>query len=259
MRYKAVLFDMDGTVLDTLKDLNSAASMALMKFGFEPQTMEETRIRIGNGSRRLLELSVPDGTPHETVDAILAWYLPYYNMHANDSTAPYPGILELLQALIDAHYTLAVVSNKPDRIVRELASIHFPGLLEIAVGENEAGGVRRKPWPDTLLAAAKALDVSPKECLYVGDSEVDVLTASRAGMDCASVLWGFRSLSELKNAGAKMFFSTPNFRTGNWIINFSFDFASQQSYRVTCLSKFIVVIDSFHGNEQPAGFHKGKT
>ena len=209
MRYKAILFDMDGTVLDTLRDLNAAANRALAQFGYPPMSLDDTRRRIGNGSRRLLELSVPEGTDACAVDRVLEWYLPYYNAHANDTTAPYPGIAELLAALRTAKIPLAVVSNKPDRTVKELAAIHFPGLLDIAVGENEAGGIRRKPWPDTLLTAAEALGLQPRECLYVGDSEVDVLTAARAGMDCASVLWGFRSREELEKTGAKMLFQTP--------------------------------------------------
>ena len=208
MRYKAILFDMDGTVLDTLRDLNAAANRALAEFGFPPMSIDDTRRRVGNGSRRLLELSVPPGTDAATLDRLVEWYLPYYNAHANDTTAPYPGVLALLGALRAARCPLAVVSNKPDRTVRELSAIHFPGLLDVAVGENEAGGVRRKPWPDTLLAAAAALGERPEDCLYVGDSEVDVLTAACAGMDCASVLWGFRSREELQAAGAKLFFET---------------------------------------------------
>ena len=145
MTYKAILFDMDGTVLDTLRDLNAAVNRALAQFGYPPQTLDETRRKVGNGSRRLLELSLPSGTPGETVSEVLAWYLPYYNRHANDSTAPYPGIIALLRELRSAGCPLAVVSNKPDRTVKELARIHFPGLMEIAVGENEQGGVRRKP------------------------------------------------------------------------------------------------------------------
>ena len=210
MKYKAILFDMDGTVLDTLRDLCFAASRALEEFGFEAISIDQTRRRIGNGSRRLLELSVPEGTDPQVLDRLLAWYLPYYNAHANDTTAPYPGITELLFSLKEKGFALGVVSNKPDRTVKELAGIHFPGLLAIAVGENEAGGVRRKPWPDTLFTAAAALGVKPGECLYVGDSEVDVLTASRAGMDCASVLWGFRSRAELEAAGGRLFFGTPD-------------------------------------------------
>ena len=209
MKYKAILFDMDGTVLDTLRDLNAAANRALAEFGFPLQSLDETRRRVGNGSRRLLELSAPAGTDAKTIDRMLAWYLPYYNAHANDTTAPYAGIPALLQALQSAGLGLAVVSNKPDRTVKELSAIHFAALFKIAVGENEAGGVRRKPWPDTLLAAAAALDTRPEECLYVGDSEVDVLTAERAGMDCASVLWGFRSRAELEAAGARLLFETP--------------------------------------------------
>jgi phosphoglycolate phosphatase len=208
---------MDGTVLETLHDLNAAANRALAEFGFPPRTLDETRRFVGNGSRRLLELSLPEGTDGGTVDCVLAWYLPYYNAHANDATRPYDGIPELLAALREAGIPLAVVSNKPDRTVRELAAIHFPGLLETAVGENEAGGVRRKPWPDTLLAAAAALGVEPGECLYVGDSEVDVLTSARAGMDCASVLWGFRSREELEAAGAKLLFETPE-ELGEYIL-----------------------------------------
>ena len=209
MRYKAILFDMDGTVLDTLRDLNAAVNRALAEFGYAPQSLDETRQKVGNGSRRLLELSLPPGTDARETESVLTWYLPYYNAHANDTTAPYPGIKELLEALKSARFPLAVVSNKPDKTVKELAAINFSGLMDISVGENEAGGIRRKPWPDTLLAAAAALGVEPGECLYVGDSEVDVLTASRAGMDCASVLWGFRSREELEAAGAKLFFETP--------------------------------------------------
>ena len=144
MKYKAILFDMDGTVLDTLRDLNAAANRALEEFGFAPRTIDETRRFVGNGSRRLLELSLPEGTNGETIDRVLAWYLPYYNAHANDATGPYAGIPELLAALKEERIPLAVVSNKPDRTVKELAAIHFHGLLETAVGENEAGGVRRK-------------------------------------------------------------------------------------------------------------------
>ncbi len=209
MKYKAILFDLDGTVLDTLRDLNTAANRALREFGYPPMSLDDTRRRIGHGSRRLFELSVPEGTPKEEVDAILEWYLPYYNAHANDTTAPYPGIPELLRALKATGCPLALVSNKPDRTAKKLSAIHFPGLLEIAVGENEAGGVRRKPWPDTLLTAAEGLGIAPGDCLYVGDSEVDVLTSARAGMDCASVLWGFRDRDELEAAGGKLFFSTP--------------------------------------------------
>ena len=207
--YQAILFDMDGTVLDTLRDLNAAVNRTMRQFGYAPQSLDDTRRFVGNGSRLLIERSVPAGTAPEQIEAVLAWYLPDYNAHANDTTAPYAGILPLMRRLRAAGKKLAIVSNKPDRIVRQLAEIHFPGLLETAVGEDEAHGVRRKPAPDTLLAAAKKLDTAPCDCLYVGDSEVDVLTARRAEMDCASVLWGFRSREELIAARATMLFETP--------------------------------------------------
>lgn len=210
MKYKAILFDMDGTVLDTLRDLNAAINRCLAQFSFPTQTLDDTRRRVGNGARRLVELSVPAGTDDNKMEEMLAWYLPYYNRHANDTTAPYPGILDLMQSLHAQGLRLAIISNKPDRTVKELAEIHFPGLLETAVGENEAAGIRRKPCPDTLLAAAEELGVPVRECLYVGDSEVDVLTAARAGMDCASVLWGFRSREEIEAAGGTLFISNPH-------------------------------------------------
>lgn len=209
VKYKAILFDMDGTVLDTLRDLNAAVNCCMEHFGYPLQTIDETRQRVGNGSKRLLELSVPEGTDGNKIGELLAWYLPYYNDHANDTTAPYPGIPEMMESLREKGLALAIVSNKPDRTVKELAAIHFPGLLETAVGENEAAGIRRKPWPDTLLAAAAELGVPVGQCLYVGDSEVDVLTAAHAGMDCASVLWGFRSREEIKAAGGNLFMTEP--------------------------------------------------
>lgn len=207
--YQAILFDMDGTVLDTLRDLNAAVNRTLTHFGFACQSLDETRRFVGNGSRRLFELSLPAETERARIDEILAWYLPYYNAHANDTTAPYAGILRLMEALRAAGKKLAIISNKPDQTVRELSEIHFPGMLETAVGEDEAHGVRRKPWPDTLLAAADRLGVDVENCLYIGDSEVDILTAARANMDCASVLWGFRSREELLSAGATMLFEKP--------------------------------------------------
>ena len=127
MKYKAVLFDMDGTVLDTLRDLNAAVNACMEHFSLPHQTLDETRRRVGNGSRRLMELSAPAGTGDEKIEEMLGWYLPYYNRHANDTTAPYPGISELMRSLSAQGLRLAIVSNKPDRTVRELAEIHFPG------------------------------------------------------------------------------------------------------------------------------------
>lgn len=209
MRYKAVIFDMDGTVLDTLEDLNSAMNHVLRLHGMPERTMEQTRLSVGNGSRYYLEHSVPAGTKEETLEEMLAEYLPYYNAHANDRTRPYPGITELIKTIRSKGCKTAIVSNKPDKTVGELSESHFAGLMDCAIGENEKGGVRRKPHPDMLLTAAEILGVSREECLFVGDSETDLETARRAEIDCVSVLWGFRTRDRLLEAGAVTLISEP--------------------------------------------------
>lgn len=209
MPYSAVFFDMDGTVLDTLADLHAATNAALRHFGYPERSLDEVRRFVGNGSRRLMELALPAGSPAEVVEAALQWYKPWYNAHAAVLTRPYDGIPALLARLKAAGRPVAILSNKPDATVRALAERFFPGLYTLAAGEDEAHGRRRKPCPDLLLSAAEALSLPPQKCLYAGDSEVDVLTARRAGMDCASVLWGFRSREELEAAGASRFFASP--------------------------------------------------
>ena len=155
---------------------------------------------LGNGARRLIMGCLPENTDERTADAVLEFYKPYYDAHCREKTAPYPGITELMQRLRDAGVKQAVVSNKPDGAVKELAELFFGGLIESAVGESET--VRLKPCPDAVLAAAKLMGVSKDECVYVGDSEVDIETARRAGMDCISVAWGFRDEDMLRAEGA---------------------------------------------------------
>ena len=217
MRYSAIFFDMDGTVLDTLGDLHAAANAALRQFGCPERTEDEVRRFVGNGSRRLLEQAFPAGTDAAAIDEALAWYKPWYDAHSAVLTRPYPGVPALLEGLRAAGLRLAILSNKPDVTVRSLAARFFAGQYELAVGEDESHGRRRKPWPDLLLQSAAALELPPEKCLYVGDSEVDVLTAARAGMDCAAVLWGFRSRAELEAAGAKRLFAAPQ-ELGDWIL-----------------------------------------
>lgn len=200
MKYKAVLYDMDGTVLDTLADLTDAVNVSLRRFGLPEQPAMHVRDVLGNGARRLIMGCLPEGTDERTADAVLEFYKPYYDAHCREKTAPYPGITELMQRLRDAGVKQAVVSNKPDGAVKELAELFFGGLIESAVGESET--VRLKPCPDAVLAAAKLMGVSKDECVYVGDSEVDIETARRAGMDCISVAWGFRDEDMLHAEGA---------------------------------------------------------
>ena len=215
MRYDAILLDMDGTVLNSLEDLADSTNAALRHFGMPERTIGEVRRFVGNGAARLITLAVPEGMSAETTEAVLAWYKPYYDAHCRIKTRPYEGILPLLERLRAAGEKLAVISNKPDEAVKILAEEHFSGMLDLAVGEKPP--LRRKPWPDMVNEAVKLLGVDKDRCLYVGDSEVDVMTAKNAGLDCASVCWGFRSPEELLNAGATRLFDSPEELCG-WIL-----------------------------------------
>ncbi len=195
----AILFDLDGTLLDTLGDLHAATNHVLRSFGYRSRSMEEIRQFVGNGARRLIEQAIP--ADKDNVDAVLAAFQVYYAAHCNEQTAPYPGIPEALEALGD--YPLAVVSNKPDKAVKELAKIYFPRLY----ARGESDDCRRKPYPDMVEKALAALGADA--CIYVGDSEVDVQTAKNAGVTCLSVTWGFRDRSVMEAAGSTHFCDDP--------------------------------------------------
>ena len=201
MACKAVLYDMDGTVLNTLADLADAVNESLRRFSMPEVTEDKVRRSIGNGAKKLIDRVVPEGTEPELTERVLAFYKPWYDTHCRVKTRPYPGIPELMGRLRRRGVKQAIISNKPDPAVKELASFFFPGLLETAVGESER--VRVKPNPDAILAAAAEMGVALADCVYVGDSEVDVLAAKNAGLRCVSVCWGFRGEEELKAAGAK--------------------------------------------------------
>ncbi len=201
MAYKAVLYDMDGTVLDTLTDLENAVNTALRQFGLPEMPREKVRASLGNGADRLIRECVPAGTGEELIRQVAAWYRPWYEAHCCVETAPYPGITALMERLRSRGIQQAIISNKADPAVRELAERFFPGLLETAVGESAT--VRCKPNPDAVLAAAAQMGRRPEECVYVGDTEIDLATARNAGMDCLAVSWGFRSVEQLFAAGAR--------------------------------------------------------
>ena len=207
MRYQAVLFDMDGTVLNTLDDLYDSVNHSLAQFSLPPVSREHVRQNLGNGAVYLVSHCVPQGTPQELQDRVLAFYKPWYDAHCQIRTAPYEGILPLMEALRAEGIRLAIVSNKPDTAVQELARTFFSGLLEYTVGESPS--VRRKPAPDTVLTAAARMAVPVESCVYIGDSEVDLRTARNAGMDCISVTWGFRDEPQLIDAGASVLVHTP--------------------------------------------------
>lgn len=206
MKYKAVLFDMDGTVLDTLGDLAAAVNHTLREFSMPECSIAEVAAALGNGAAYLIAHTVPDGTPKELTDKVLAAYAPYYDAHCDILTGPYDGIVPLMQKLRERGVKLAVISNKQDTAVKPLAEKYFPGLLEIAVGESAE--VRRKPNPDAVLAALRHIGVEREDAIYVGDTEVDLQTARNAGMECASVDWGFRTREQLVEIGAEHIFDT---------------------------------------------------
>lgn len=207
MRYQALLFDLDGTLLDTLVDLHNAVNYTLAAFSLPLRTLDETRRAVGDGVGMLIARSIPEGMEHPKFEEILSSFRAYYKDHSTVLTKPYDGITEALAELSKKGYPIGVVSNKFDSAVKELCHRYFPDTVTVAIGESE--GVRRKPAPDSLYAAAKALGVSLADCLYIGDSETDILTAKNAGIDCLSVLWGFRDRETLLAAGGKRFVSAP--------------------------------------------------
>lgn len=203
MHYTSVLFDLDGTLLDTLGDLTAAMNRTLTRHGLPERTRQQMRAALGNGARRLMELSVPAGADGTLFETLLAEYNADYAAHCRIETAPYPGVDALLRQLHAQGRKLAIVSNKPDEAVRALRAEFFADTVPIAVGETAA--IRRKPTPDMLLAAMAQLGAERTSTVYVGDSEVDIATARAAGLPCISVLWGFRDRDLLEQAGAQQF------------------------------------------------------
>lgn len=192
-----ILFDLDGTLLNTLDDLMDAVNHTMEVFGYPRHSREEVRRFLGNGARQLLQLSVPQGRDWQEP---LAAFQSYYREHCQIKTAPYPGIMEALYAL--KKYPLAIVSNKPDAAVKKLCAQYFPGIY----AQGEHPGCPRKPSPDMVRIAMEHIGVD--RCIYVGDSEVDVLTAHNAAVPCLSVLWGFRDRVEIQAAGESRFCET---------------------------------------------------
>ncbi|MBQ6993479.1 MAG: HAD-IA family hydrolase [Lachnospiraceae bacterium] len=206
-RYKTVIFDLDGTLLDTLEDLTDAVNYALEAYKMPLRTIEEVRNFVGNGVRKLMLQAVPDGEKNPSFEEIFSLFKEYYGEHCNDKTGPYKGILELMEELRKQGYVMGIVSNKIDSAVKELNSMYFADYIQVAIGEKE--GVQRKPAPDTVFAALQELDMEKETAIYIGDSEVDLATARNAGIPCISVLWGFREREFLEECGADMFAETP--------------------------------------------------
>lgn len=201
------IFDLDGTLLNTLADLRESTNYALKKFDFPVRSTEEIRNFVGNGLRMLIRRAVPNFADEETVDRVLAEMKAHYREHYHDGTVPYDGILPFLRKMKNCGFRMAIVSNKADPMVQLLRTLYFDDLISVAVGELE--GVARKPAPDLVEIAMHRLGCTAENAVYIGDSEVDIETAKNAGLPCLSVGWGFRDEEILHNAGAKTIYHSP--------------------------------------------------
>ncbi len=206
-KYKAVIFDMDGTLLDTLEDISDSVNYALAGFGFPLRDISEIRNYVGNGVIRMMELSVPNGLQKPRFNDAVSLFREHYSQNCMNKTHPYAGVMDLLKALTKRDYGMAVISNKYDAAVQELNSCYFSKYINVAIGEKE--GIAKKPSADMLLEALERLGITSGEAVYVGDSEVDIETAKNAGVDCISVTWGFRDRDWLIGHGAGIIIDYP--------------------------------------------------
>ena len=207
MRYNTVIFDLDGTLLNTLDDLADSVNYALSKMNYPPRDKSEIRLFLGNGIRNLMKLSVPDGISDEDFDKVFAIFKEYYNIHNQDKTKPYDGVIKLMHDLKNKGIKMAIVSNKVQSAVDQLREKFFSDVIDIAIGDNP--DMKRKPEPDSCFKALELLESATKNAVYVGDSEVDMATAKNAGLDLITVLWGFRDRDFLIENGAKVFAEIP--------------------------------------------------
>ena len=206
--YNTFIFDLDGTLLNTLDDLAASVNYALRTHGMPERTLDEVRSFVGNGVRLLMERAIPEGSVNPRFEETFATFRAYYMEHSLDTTRPYDGIPEMIHALKQRGCRLAVVSNKFYAATQELIRHFFP-VITVAIGEHEAEGIRKKPAPDTVFEALRQLEVGKEKAVYVGDSDVDLQTAHNSGLPCISVLWGFRDHDFLLAHGATTFISHP--------------------------------------------------
>lgn len=205
MKYKAIIWDMDGTLLNTLDDLTDCVNYALTKYGLPKRDISETRHFVGNGIGRMIRLSLPQDADEETYEKVFESFKEYYTDHCKIKTGPYPGVQQLLSRLKAEGFKMAIVSNKVDFALKALAKECFGDSIDVAIGERE--GLRRKPEPDMVELAMKEIGAQKSETVYIGDSDVDLMTARNSGLDCINVLWGFRTKEELTACGATRFAS----------------------------------------------------
>ena len=202
-----IIFDMDGTVLNTLDDLTDSVNHVLSLYQMPLRSREEYRLFFGNGIRYALTRAVPENTPDSLINEMISAFKTYYDRHCLDQTRPYDGVPELMSELKKNGYKMAIVSNKIDSAVKELNDRFFSEYVDVAIGEK--AGIKRKPAPDTVLAALDELGSKKEAAVYIGDSEVDLQTALNSELPCISVLWGFRDKDFLISKGASVFAETP--------------------------------------------------
>ena len=205
--FETYVFDLDGTLLETLKDLAASTNYALRTHNMPEHSIEDVRMFVGNGVKKLMERAIPNGIKNPQVEDVYATFRQHYLEHNLDTTKPYEGIPELLAELKARGKKLAIVSNKFYAATQELARHFFPDTIEVAIGERE--NIKKKPAPDTVIEALRQLGASKETAVYIGDSDVDIMTAKNCDMPCVSVLWGFRDKEFLMEHGATFFGEKP--------------------------------------------------
>ncbi len=206
---KIIIFDLDGTLLNTLDDLADSTNIVMKAFGYPQHSKEDIRNFVGNGVAKLIERAIPNGKENKNYNKCLDMFKEIYPKNMYNKTAPYQGITDLLKNLKEKGLIIAVVSNKFDLAVKELCEKYFPNLIDFCAGENEKEGIRKKPAPDTVLKVLEQYNLKNNDAIYVGDSEVDIQTAQNSNMPCISVCWGFKDREFLTNNGAEIIINTP--------------------------------------------------
>ena len=207
MKYDTIIFDLDGTLLNTLDDLRDSVNEVLVNKGYASKNLEEVKRFVGNGVRNLIQCSMPDTCSENEITQCLEEFKELYKNNMQNKTRPYNGIMELLLDLNRFNYKMGIVSNKYDTAVKSLSRTYFGNLIPVSIGESNS--VRRKPAPDSVLLAIQELNSNIKNTIFVGDSDTDVQTAKNAGIPCIGVTWGFRSREVLRQAGADFLIDTP--------------------------------------------------
>ena len=208
MKYDLIIFDMDGTILNTLEDLKNSLNYVLQQAGYQTRTLEEVRTFVGNGIRKTIERALPSDIEEEKIDELFSLFMDYYAIHNTDNTKPYTGVIDLLKELKHLGYKTAVVSNKQDSAVKSLCKKFFTGLFDVEIGEKE--NIAKKPDPDEVNDVLKILNIDRTKSIYIGDSEVDIQTAQNSKMKSIIVDWGFRDRKFLYEHGAEVIVSNPS-------------------------------------------------